>query len=377
MCVMEPLIIIGTGLAGYTLAKEYRKHDSYSPLTLITTDDGRYYSKPMLSIGMSRKQIDTADAQEMAEQLNATILTNTRVTAIDPQHHLIKIGNDELRYRQLVLAWGADVLQLDVQGDGTEEIYSVNNLQSYEIFRKAVSGKKRVAIIGSGLVGCEFANDLIAAEHHVELISQSHSLMPKLLPADVAAPLQSCLQTLGVRFHFGVGLEEVNRIENGLELTLTNGKLIHTDVVLSAIGIKPHITMALEAGLEVNEGIQVNHLLETSAPDVFALGDCAEVEGHVLLYVAPLMACAKTLARTLAGHPTPLRYGPMPVGVKTPICPVVVCPPPRGCTGQWQIHAEGLDVRACFVKDEKLFGYALTGRYVKEKYALNKQLTIN
>ncbi|MGI0119251.1 FAD-dependent oxidoreductase [Zooshikella sp. RANM57] len=372
---MEPLIIIGTGLAGYTLAKEFRKHDPHSPLTLITADDGRYYSKPMLSIGMSRKHIDSADANEMAEQLNASILTNTRVTAINPQQHVIKIGSDALRYRQLVLAWGADVLPLEVEGDSIEEVYSVNNLQSYEIFRKAISGKKRVVIVGSGLVGCEFANDLAAAEHHVAVISQSHTLMPKLLPPDVAAPLQTCLQTLGVHFYFGVGLAEVNRAEDGLELVLTNGELIHADVVLSAIGIKPHVAMALEAGLTVNEGIQVNHLLETSEPDVFALGDCAEVDGHVLLYVAPLMACAKTLARTLAGHPTPLHYGPMPVGVKTPICPVVVCPPPKGSLGQWQIHGEGLDVRACFVQEEKLLGYALTGHYVKEKYTLNKKLS--
>ncbi len=104
-----PLVIIGTGLAGYNLAREWRKLDSETPLLLITADDGRSYSKPMLSTGFSKDKdadgLAMAGAGAMADQLKARILTHTRVTGIDPGHRRIWIGEEEVQYRDLVLAW--------------------------------------------------------------------------------------------------------------------------------------------------------------------------------------------------------------------------------------------------------------------------------
>ena len=92
--------------------------------------------------------------------------------------------------------------------------------------------------------------------------------------------------------------------------------------------LRPRTSLAHEAGLAVNRGIVTNRLLATSAPNVHALGDCAEVDGHTLPYVMPIMQQARALAATLAGTPTPVLYPAMPVIVKTPACPTVVCPPP-------------------------------------------------
>ena len=103
--------------------------------------------------------------------------------------------------------------------------------------------------------------------------------------------------------------------------------------------------------------------------------DCAEVEGLNLLYVMPLMSCARALAQTLNGTPTAVSYGPMPVTVKTPVCPLVVSPPPRGTEGVWSVEGEGADIKAlCRDASGRLLGYALTGSAVMEKLALNKEL---
>jgi rubredoxin-NAD+ reductase len=144
---------------------------------------------------------------------------------------------------------------------------------------------------------------------------------------------------------------------------------------LSAIGMRPRIGLARQSHIAVNRGITVNRYLETSAPDVYAFGDCAEVEGHVLYYVLPLMACARALAKTLSGEATPVAYGPMPVGVKVTVCPIQVSPPARGAAGEWHEEVDGDNVRSLFRSPEgNLLGFALTGKCAEEKMKLAKEL---
>ncbi|ERI50808.1 hypothetical protein N878_24760, partial [Pseudomonas sp. EGD-AK9] len=135
------------------------------------------------------------------------------------------------------------------------------------------------------------------------------------------------------------------------------------------------IELAATAGLAVGRGVVVDRQLQTSHAHIYALGDCAEVDGLNLLYVMPLMACARALAKTLAGEPTAVSYGPMPVTVKTPVCPLVVSPPPRGSQGEWTVEGSGGDIKAlCRDAAGSLLGYALTGSAVQEKLALNREL---
>ena len=158
-------------------------------------------------------------------------------------------------------------------------------------------------------------------------------------------------------------------------MTLNNGSIIEADIVVSAVGVRPRTALAAASGLAINRGIVTNRLLETSAPNVYAMGDCAEVEGHVLVYVAPLMAAAKALGKTLAGEPTAVSYPAMPVTIKTPACPVVVAPVAAGASGEWSIEQDGNSVKAEF-RDAggKLLGFALTGDATKQKIALQKEL---
>lgn len=374
-----PVVIIGTGLAGYNLAREFRKLDPQTPLLLITADDGRSYSKPLLSTGFAaNKDADSlgmATAGAMAEQLNAEIRTHTRVTRLDPAHRRVWIGNEPVPYRDLVLAWGAQTIRVPVEGDAADAVYPINDLHDYGRFRAAAAGKRRVLILGAGLIGCEFANDLLQGGHEVDLVAPSEQVMPGLLPLQAAEAVKRGLEGIGARFHLGATLERLQRSTDGLQATLSDGSQRACDLVVSAVGLRPRTELAAEAGLEVKRGIVFDRLLKTSAEHVYALGDCAEVEGLSLLYVMPLMAGARALAKTLFGNPTFVSYGPMPVTVKTPACPVVVSMPAVGSAGSWSVEARGNDVKALYLGAcGELLGYALTGAAVQERLALNKQL---
>lgn len=374
-----PVVIVGTGLAGYSLAREFRKLDQTTPLVLITADDGHSYSKPMLSTGFTKgktaRELSMADPVAMAEQLKAVIRTFTTVTGIDTANHRLLLGDEELSYGKLVLAWGADVIRPTLEGTGLDRVHSINDLMDYHRFREALHGGKRVVIMGAGLIGCEFANDLRNGGYEVDVVAPCDTALPGLLPPEAGNAVVRGLELEGVRFHFGTTVARVDAADSGVQVVLGNGDVLEADLVISAIGLRPRTVLAREAGLDVNLGVQVNRALETSAPDVYAIGDCAEVDGHVLLYVLPLMASARALAKTLTGERTEVKYGAMPVVIKTPACPVVVAPAPVGAEGQWLVEGSGLDIRALFrAPDGRLLGFALTGSHIQEKQELAREL---
>lgn len=378
-----PVVILGTGLAGYGVAKEFRKHDADTPLIMITADDGRAYSKPMLSTGYTKgtsaDDLTQSDAGTMASQLKASVWTMTRVNEVDTARQLIKVGDADtaIHYSKLVLALGAEVIRPPIGGDGHALVYSVNDLMDYSDFRTAVANNdvKKVCIIGGGLIGCEYTNDLINGGFAVEVVDPLGYCLPTLLPEQAGKAVQAALEAKGAKFHFGPLVTAVNKAGKGVSVSLNNGATISADIVISAVGVRPRTALAKASGIATNRGIVTDRLLQTNAPNVYALGDCAEVNGHVLVYVAPLMAAAKALGKTLAGEATEVSYPAMPVTIKTPACPVVVAPVAPGTAGEWTVQADGNNVNAQFRDSAgKLLGFALTGEATKEKVALQKEL---
>ena len=407
----QPIIIIGAGLAGWTTAREFRKLDTTTPVMLITADNGDFYAKPSLSNAFAQKrapaQLVSTLAAKMVETLNVTLLANTRVEAINPQTRTLTTSRGDFSYRQLVLATGAQPIRVPVAGDAADQVQSINSLDDFSAFHARLLGagsdensnepqatqyKKHVLIMGAGLIGCEFANDLVAAGYPVTVVDPSTGPMAALLPLEANEQLREALEALGVTWHFGATVKSVNQVTphsaqgnahgpaSMLQVELSNGHLAPADTVLSAIGLRADTALALAAGLACERAIVVDATLQTSAPHIYALGDGAQYAkglwgdgssasnagtvlvsgGRTMPYVMPIMSAAKALAATLAGTPTEVVFPLMPVAIKTPALPIVVAAPAPGTAGGW--HSEEPGLWQFIDAQEQARGFTLTGK---------------
>lgn len=380
MAIDHPIIIIGSGLAGYNVAREFRKLNADAELIIVADDDANFYSKPLLSNALVKNKtaqdLAMSDAEKMAGDLNAKVLKNTRVEKIDPSNNVVYISkNESLNYSQLVLAMGASTINLSISGNAANKVVSVNDLESYAVFRNAIADKKRVAIIGAGLIGCEFANDLVLSDYDVSVIGLSEQPLNNLLPQQAGEYLKTALTEQGVNWHLGKETKQINFIDNKFKIDFADGTELDADVILSAVGLNPNIQVANDAGINVNKGIVVNKHLETNEKNIYALGDCAEIESLFLPYVMPLMTSARALAKSLNGETTAVNFPAMPVMVKTPSCAVVVSPPARGIEGEWKVEQDEDGVHARFIDQAGVLqGFALVGKAVADKQVLTKEL---
>ncbi|MEY4738310.1 MAG: hypothetical protein RL302_2629 [Pseudomonadota bacterium] len=392
----HPVIIIGAGLAGWTTVREFRKLDATTPVVLVTADSGDFYAKPTLSNAYAQKrspeQLVNTPAAKMVETLNVTLLAHTQVTAIDPAAHTLTTTShgvvQTLPYRQLVLATGAQPIRVPVQGDAAARVLSVNSLDDFKMFHLALSPRgisadssqnnsRTIVIMGAGLIGCEFANDLTHAGHRVHVADPAAKPLALLLPGAASDQLTQALAALGVQWHLGATVQAVNDAaapDQGLQVTLSDGVTVQADAVLSAIGLRADTALAAAAGIACERGVVVNTHLQTSSADVYALGDCAQYASagaRTLPYVMPIMNAARALAATLAGKSTEVVFPLMPVSIKTPALPIVVAAAHPALRGQWVADAE-LGVWRFMDADGAQRGFVLTGAQTARRMELAK-----
>ena len=385
-----PLVIVGTGLAGWTLAREFRKLDPNTPIVLISRDEGAFYSKPMLSNalagGRTPASLVTTPAAAAAEAIQATVLAQREVVRIDTVARSVVLDDRVVPYRALVLAVGADPIRLPLQGDASDQVFSVNDLVDYGHFHAALTTGAHVTLLGAGLIGCEFANDLAIAGYQVDVVDLAPLPLGRLVPERVGRAMQVALSAAGVGFHLGASVRSVHRdgarlvVElvvggstqaGSIQAGMTEVRRLSTDLVLSAVGLQPRTALAAAAGLTVDRGIVVDAMLRTNAPDVYALGDCAQVDGQVMPYVLPLMTGARALAKTLTGSPTVVVYPVMPVAVKTPAFPLSVVPAQQGIEGEWSFLESDGGLEGHFKdREERLRGFVLGGTATSRRAAL-------
>lgn len=386
---MNPIIIIGAGLAAWTTVREFRKLDTTTPILMITADSGDFYAKPTLSNAFAQKktpeQLVVTPAAKMVETQGVTLLAHTEVLGFDPYVKTVTTNRGSHDFSALVLATGAAPIRIPVAGDAADQVLSVNSLQDFSIFHHALNNdasrrnisldsyekesKKstRVLIMGAGLIGCEFANDLINAGYVVSVVDPSSRPLAALLPERASEQLRVSLANLGVDWHFGMTVKSVDKsvkpdTDATLQATLSSGDVLAADVVLSAVGLRADTRLALAAGLTCERGIKVDAALQTSAPGVYALGDAAQYAsaGNVTLpYVMPIMNAARALAVTLSGKRTEVVFPIMPVAVKTPAFPLLIASPNIGTLGGW--HEAEPSLWQHLGEEGRLQGFILAG----------------
>ena len=373
----DGIVIIGSGFAARQLVKNIRKQDPNIPLTLIAADSMDEYNKPDLSHVVSRGQnaddLTLQTAGEFAEQYNLRLFPHTWVSDIDADNQVVKSQNREWRYDKLVLATGATPFIPPVPG--RELMLTLNSQREYGAAQSHLRDAKRVLIVGGGLIGCELAMDFCRAGKAVTVVDNSASVLSALMPPEASSRLQHRLTDMGVHLMLKSQLERLAQSADGIRVTLDRQRTVTVDAVVAAAGLRPETALARHAGLKTHRGVVVNSQLQTSHPAIYALGDCAEINGMVLPFLQPILLSAMCLGKNLLTQQGELKLPPMLVKVKTPDLPLHLAGDTRREDLTWNIVAakDGLVAKGVDAENQ-LRAFVVSEDRMKDAFALLKQL---
>lgn len=368
------VIIIGSGLAGYIAAKEIRDNHPDLSLQLICQDKGDFYSKPLLSTSIYQNKqpsdLITHTAKEMEKRYRMTMTTETKVEAIDPLSKTIQTQDKTYQYDKLVIATGALPRKLNQHWETLDGVQHINHLDDYQSFRERLQPRQSVAIVGSGLVGIEYANDLLLTDHSVEMFSLLPYPLYGLVPEAIGNALLDILKQQSMKWIQTDGIKTVAKSDN---ISISTEESITTkhDQVLLAVGFSPNITLAKTAQLTCDQGIVTNKFAQTSNEHIFALGDCAQSPKGVEFYISAIRKAAYAIARNLTEVATPIQSKLTPIVIKSPLYPIVVCFKDNQRVGQWHIEGEDNNLISKLIDQSgKKIGFALSGESTKHKQDL-------
>jgi len=305
--VSEPLVIVGNGMAAARLVDELTKIalGRYA-IAVIGNEPRLAYNRVLLSSVLAGEtashDIELKPAAWWRER-GVTLKYGCLATEIDLGRRELKIANEEsVAFSKLVLATGSTPLRLDVPGADLTGVHTFRDSRDVDLLLALAAQKKHVAVIGGGLLGLEAAYGLAKAGAPVTLLHLMDRLMERQLDAPAAELLKSSVERKGIEVLLNANtarLRGATRVE-GIELA--DGRRIDAGAVVFAAGIRPNTALAGDAGIAVNRGVVVDDSLQTAAPGIFALGECAEHRGVCYGLVEPAYEQARVLAAHLAGR---------------------------------------------------------------------------
>ena len=371
------IVIIGAGLAGWHVIDAIRAKDKDIPITLITTDSGDRYHKPMLTMAISQKKsaadLVRATGADAAKAAQVTLLANTQVTDIDPASQTVQLisalrsdpvytNYATISYDKLVLAVGAH--PIFPKSLPEDLVWHVNHIERFgQLQEKLAAGSQHVAIVGAGMVGTEIAEDLLKAGHQVTLIDLNDAPLSQMLPAKATARIAEAVKSQGINFLGGYQVTDVIRINDGSEgeklqvsyeslashseeTAAHSSDILIVDHVIASTGLTVDGKLPTAAGVEFNRrtGIEVDApTLRTTTDNIYAIGDCMSINGVACRYVAPLRAQAATIADDILGlEHSGYDHKPPMIRLKNKAISVMVTGVPQA-NGNWQVTTESDD----------------------------------
>jgi nitrite reductase (NADH) large subunit len=277
------ILIIGNGVAGITAAKTIRQKSPEAVITVVTDEQFAYYNRPALIdfIAGRKKEEDLYFYPDSwYAQNNIKVLLEKSVQKLElSSKSAILDDNSRISYDKLVIAAGARANTLPIPGADDSTVVTLRCLEDAKMLVAAAGKASRMAFIGGGVLGIEAAAAVKTSFPSVDItiIEVAPYLLPRQLDAKGGSILTECLAARGLKVIAGAKISAVGA--DGV--TLADGRKIPSGLFVVSAGVKPNTRFAAEAGITVAKGIVVNEYLETSAPDVFAAGDCAEYKGAV------------------------------------------------------------------------------------------------
>lgn len=299
------LVFVGNGMATMRAVEELTARPDHGWSLSIYGDEPAYdriQLPRVLAAECTGDDIALTSPQWHAEHA-ITLHDNTRIVGIDPaRRQIIPHSGQPIPYDHLVLATGSRAILPPVPGHALENVLCFRTLADVEHMRRSTGTDAPVIVVGGGLLGLEAAAALARAGNTVSLIHLMPHLMERQLNDEAAAFLQAEMARQSVTLHTGTSIRSIEGQGRVEHVVLENGLILPASRVIFAIGIRPDITLARDAGLQTGRGILVDDQLRTSDPAISALGECVEHRGQTYGLVAPVYDMARVLATTLAGQ---------------------------------------------------------------------------
>lgn len=304
----EPLVIVGNGMAAARLVDELAKTALGRYAVAVIGDEPRLaYNRVLLSsvlAGETGSHEIELKPQSWWRDRGVTVRYGYRATEIDIGRRELKIaGEESMEYSKLVLATGSTALRLNVPGNDLAGVHTFRDTRDVDLLLSLAAARKRVVVVGGGLLGLEAAYGLAKAGAPVTLVHLMDRLMERQLDGPAAELLKTLVERKGIRILLNASTARIHGDGQVEAVELADGSRLEADAVIFAAGIRPNVTLAQEAGLAVNRGVVVNDVMQTSSPDIFAIGECAEHRGICYGLVEPAYEQGRVLAQHLAGRP--------------------------------------------------------------------------
>ena len=305
----QKLVMIGNGMAGLrTIEEILERSDSMFDITIIGKEPYPNYNRIMLSNILQKKMTveeTIMNPYEWYEENNIRLIVDDPVEAVDKANQTVTTSKGvEVQYDICIFATGSSAFVLPIPGSDLPSVIGWRTIEDTERMIEIAKTKKRAVVIGGGLLGLECARGLMDQGMDVTVLHLAEWLMEMQLDRKAGEMLKADLERQGMNIELQANSKEIIGNEDVEAIKLADGRVIKTDLVVMAVGIRPFTNVAKSAGLEVNRGIVVNDYLQTSDPNIYAVGECAEHAGKVYGLVAPLYEQGKVLADFLTGKET-------------------------------------------------------------------------
>ena len=303
---MKDLIVVGNGMAPSRALEKLNELDpDVYNVTIFNAEPRVSYNRVMLSPVLSgeedfEKTIIHGD--DWYFKHNFILYRGSLVTEIDREAKMVKAANGIAEpYDKLLIATGSSPIKLPVPGIDKKGVLSYRDLDDVKAMLTAAKTRRQAVVIGGGLLGLEAAAGLRNRGMEVTVVHRNRTLMHRQLDETSGHLLQRSIESLGIRVLTGRHTKAITGDEHVDGVLFKDGSSIQADVVIMAVGIRPSVWLAENAGLDINRGIVVDKHMRTSDPDILAIGECAEFEGETYGLLAPLYEMANVAAATLLG----------------------------------------------------------------------------
>lgn len=302
----EPLVIIGNGMAAARLVDELAKTSLGRYAIAVIGDEPRLaYNRVLLSSVLAgeatSQEIELKPAAWWRDR-GVTLKYGARATSVDLAAREVTTSTGKrVGFSKLVFATGSSALRLPVPGGDLKGVHVFRDSHDVDRLIELAGQKKRVVVVGGGLLGLEAAYGLAKAGADVTLIHLMDRLMERQLDGPAAELLKTLVERKGVKILLNANTARIHGADAVERVELADGRLLDADAVIFAAGIRPNMSLAKEAGVPVNRGIVVDDAMATESAGIYALGECAEHRGTCYGLVEPAYEQAKVLAQHLAG----------------------------------------------------------------------------